>query len=346
MSNADARQDISRPLGHFAVVERLDRLAEAGTGNSETGRRHGIPHALLFAGPDGVGKFKTALWWAARIKCELRSDDGSASSAGSCHCASCQQVAVGSHPDVLVVAPEAAGKMIKIDPIREALIPTLSLRPVRPGPRIAIVREAESLNVHAQNAMLKVLEEPPGNAVIILVTGSRSALLPTIRSRCQTVRFGPLGRESLEAILTARGFTPDNARSAAAIARGSVGKALECDEETLADRVDLIVAFEGFRSGTGPSMEELVADLVDRRKTERAELPVLLEWQMRKIETAYGCHAGVESDTLAPLMEQAVSEQPERLINDATRTRTAIRHLERNANRKLALRDMLLDIRA
>jgi DNA polymerase-3 subunit delta' len=345
MSDADARQDISRPLGHVAVVERLGRLAEAGTRSSRTDRTHGIPHALLFDGPEGVGKFKTAVWWASRIKCDLQGDGASASSAGSCHCASCRQVAVGSHPDVLVVAPEAAGKMIKIEPIREALIPTLSLRPVRPGPRIAIVREAESLNVHAQNAMLKVLEEPPGNAVIILVTGSRSALLPTIRSRCQTIRFGPLEPEALETILTARGFTPEHARSAGATARGSVGRALECDEETLADRVDLILAFEGFRSGTGPSMDELVADLVDRRKTERAELPVLLEWQLRKIETAYGCHAAVESDRLAPLMEQAVSERPEQLINDAARTRTAIRHLERNANRKLALRDMLLDIR-
>ncbi len=286
MSDADARQEISRPLGHVAVVDRLGRLAEAGTRSSRTDRTHGIPHALLFDGPEGVGKFRTALWWASRIKCELQGDGASASQDRICRCASCQQVAVGTHPDVLVLAPQAGEKILKIELIRSTLIPTLSLRPVRPGPRVAIVRGAELLNVAAQNAMLKVLEEPPGNAVIILVTGSRSALLPTIRSRCQTVRFGPLDRESLEAILTARGFTPDNARSAAAIARGSAGKALECDEETLADRVDLILAFEGFRSGTGPTMEELVADLVDRRKTERAELPVLLEWQLRKIETA------------------------------------------------------------
>jgi DNA polymerase-3 subunit delta' len=135
------------------------------------------------------------------------------------------------------------------------------------------------------------------------------------------------------------------AHAASVIARGSAGRALACDGEELEDRVSLIVAFEKFRVGEGPSMDQLVTELVDRRKAERSELPVLIEWQLKKIEAAHGCRAPVESDRLTPLLEAATHEAPERLVDEAVRTRATLRRIERNANKKLALRDLLLDIR-
>jgi len=342
MSDGPVRYSLTRPLGHEAIVERLERLTTLADGESD-GSGTGIPHAIVMAGPDGVGKFKTAMWWASRLKCDRRGEPPS--SDHSCECASCAQAAVGAHPDVMLVAPPATGKLISVEDVRHGLIPAMSLKPVRPGPRLAIVRDAEMLGVPAQNAMLKLLEEPPGFGVIVLVTAGLAALLPTLRSRCQTLRFGPLPDATVGQLLEAGGMDPALARAASVIARGSAGRALACDGEELEDRVELILAFENFRAGQGPSMEELVADLVDRRKTERSELPVLLEWQLKKIEAAHGCPAPVESDRLAGFLEAAAQEAVERLVDEAMRTRAALRRIERNANKKLALRDLLLDIR-
>ncbi|TFH24829.1 MAG: DNA polymerase III subunit delta' [Myxococcales bacterium] len=342
MCDGPRRHSLTRPFGHEAIVDRLERLSTLADGQSD-GSGTGIPHAIVMAGPDGVGKFKTAIWWASQLKCERRGEPSSPDR--SCECPSCAQVAAGAHPDVMVVAPAAAGKVISVDDVRDGLIPVMSLKPVRAGPRLAIVRDAEMLGVPAQNAMLKLLEEPPGFGVIVLVTASLAALLPTIRSRCQTLRFGPLPDETVGRLLEAGGMDAELARAASVIARGSAGRALACDGEELEDRVELILAFERFRAGTGPSMDELVTDLVDRRKTERSELPVLLEWQLKKIETAHGCPAPVESHRLAALLEAAANEAPERLVDEAVRTQSALRRIERNANKKLALRDLLLDIR-
>ncbi|RMD82893.1 MAG: hypothetical protein D6815_07995, partial [Candidatus Dadabacteria bacterium] len=186
---------IVRPLGHEHALALLERLA---------GQAHArLPHALVFAGPAGVGKFHTALWWAARLKCEAAAACG--------QCRDCRQIARGVHPDLIVVEREPGRHEIRIaqitprpkeePPQHPPLVPALALKTVRPGPRVAIIRDAELLSFEAQSAMLKVLEEPPGWATIVLVTANPGKLLPTIRSRYQTVRVGPLGEETVAAIL-------------------------------------------------------------------------------------------------------------------------------------------------
>lgn len=342
MPDDPIRYSIVRPLGHEPILMRLERMV-APAGNATGACGTALPHAIVMAGPDGVGKLAAATWWAALLKCER---DRPRTTGARCDCPSCVQITVGAHPDVAMIAPPAPGKVIRIkEEVRESLIPFMSLRPVRRGPRMAIVRDADLLTIPAQNAMLKLLEEPPGFGVIVLVTASPAALLPTIRSRCQTIRFGPLPEEALETLLRERGMDARLARAASVLGRGSLGRALACDGEVLEDRVALIAAFESFRAGDGPAMEDLVSDLAERRKSERSELPVLLEWQLKKIEAAYGCHAEVESDTLAPLLSRAAGEAPERLIEEAAHTETAMRRVERHANTKLALRELLLHIR-
>ncbi len=206
-------------------------------------------HAYLFAGPRGVGKALVAAALAHSILCErnagpafcctpwrcpvraasaeTRRTRASEAPASRCDCcAACVQVAAGVHPDFTYVARPADRTDVLIEQVRD-LIVRLGIRPARGARRVAIIDDAETLNLPAQNALLKTLEEPPGHAIIILVTASERALLDTVRSRLRPVRFGALGVGDLEAILRERGVT-DAARAGAIarLARGSAARAL------------------------------------------------------------------------------------------------------------------------
>lgn len=153
-----------------------------------------LGHAYLFTGPDGVGKTLLAQEAAQALLCR---GDG-ARPCGACR--DCRLFAHDAHPDFLLLQPEGDSRVIKIDRIRE-LIRTLSLMPVQGNRRVAIIREADALQEPAANALLKTLEEPPASALLILTSSRPRVLLPTLRSRCQEIRFEPLSAEHVRAIL-------------------------------------------------------------------------------------------------------------------------------------------------
>jgi len=206
-------------------------------------------HAYLLAGPHGVGKAIAAQGFAHAILCE-RSPGAefcctpancavriAAASAGRpranapaaprCDCcAACVQVASGVHPDYLYIGRNANRTEVLIEQVR-GLIERLGVRPSRGPRRAAIVDDAETLNIPAQNALLKTLEEPPGHTIIFLVTASERALLDTVRSRMRPARFGPLEPREIAEILSARANLPaDRANALARMARGSIGRAI------------------------------------------------------------------------------------------------------------------------
>ncbi len=183
-----------------------------------------MAHAYLFSGDRGIGKKLTALTLAAAVNCPQRGPEG-----GCGECPSCRKVAAGGHPDVHVLV--ADGDEIKIDQIRQVQA-DLALRPFEGAKKTLIVDGAESMNPAASNAFLKTLEEPPGDALIILVTSMPQSLLPTIRSRCQEIRFQPLPRHTLaQALMNKRGLPEQDAWFIAALAQGSMGRGLEMDAE-------------------------------------------------------------------------------------------------------------------
>lgn len=202
--------------GHASTWAHLTHLLDAGR----------LPHALLFVGPPGVGKALLAQRLAARLACT-----GAVPPCGEC--AGCLQVAAGSHPDLRVIgAPSAGGrkdartkKEIGIDQARD-LKRFVALRAIAAGRKIAIVDDADRLSIAAQNALLKTLEEPPGAAMLILVTASPGALLTTVRSRCQRIAFRPLDAADTQAVLVDAGIAADEAARLAAAAEGSPGRAL------------------------------------------------------------------------------------------------------------------------
>ena len=146
-------------------------------------------------------------------------------------CAACVQIASGVHPDFTAINRAEGRSEVLIEQVRD-LIARLGTRPGRAGRRVAIIDDAETLGVPAQNALLKTLEEPPGHAIIFMVAESERALLDTVRSRLRLVRFAPLDTADMEAILAARGETAERAAALARLARGSAGRALSLMTES------------------------------------------------------------------------------------------------------------------
>jgi len=203
----------ARILGHQRLRGLLSRAV---------GRRR-LPPALLFSGPSGVGKKALALAVARALLCEV--DDGDACDA----CAACGRAARGLHPDAILVEPDGAS--IKIEQVRDA-VREIAGRPFEGRARAFVFDEAHLVTEQAQNALLKSLEEPPATSHVFLVTASPQALLPTIRSRCQMLRFSPLPQSLLETHLReAFGLSADEARLRAALSGGSLGVALAFESE-------------------------------------------------------------------------------------------------------------------
>jgi DNA polymerase III subunit delta' len=259
-----------------------------------------MAHAYIFAGPDGVGRAATAKAWAKMLLCQNRIEKKTSDGVffDSCgRCPSCLLFEGDGHPDFMSVYKELRpftrkGKDKKgspvdlpIDVVREFLIEKVASRPQMGEFAVYVVHEAEKLNPHGQNAMLKTLEEPPAFCVIILLCSKTEELLPTIRSRCQTIRFGPVDREHVLSVLKDRGIAESAAGYWAGFCEGSLGQAmvwasLDCD---------------------GRSVYDMKTELVDRLSVfQLADVIELAEWlsqTARQISSALGKISGDVSTT-------------------------------------------------
>jgi DNA polymerase-3 subunit delta' len=290
-----------------------------------------------------VGKRATAFALAQALLC------GTLPNEGCGLCTECHLVAAGTHPDLFVEDLERARRdrptatQLSIEQIRR-LRAKLAGRPVRGSRKVGIIDPADRSTPDAQNALLKTLEEPPGAATLVLVASNARALVPTILSRCQTLRFAPLGPDVIAEILGADGIEIELARKTARLAGGSLDRARILADEALCKVGEQVQARLGeLDRMTLPQLLDAAEELAGsrgERASERQEVQraALLEWYRDQLITvATAPFPGDAEDHRA-----AIRRAWRRL---ASAYATCV-DLERNANAPLAWNRLLLDLRS
>lgn len=262
----------SELVGQNEPVAEL-RGAVAGFARAVGGEQvPGLTHAWLFTGPPGAGRSTAARAFAAALQCET----------GGCgHCHSCHTVQAGTHPDVHVVATE--GSIIAVKEARE-LIQVAARAPSQGRWRVLLIEDADRLNEHAYNALLKAIEEPPERTVWMLCAPGPHDVAVTIRSRCRPVRLRVPSTTDVAELLVRRGADPAMASFAAKAAQSHIGRAwrLARDEDARLRRHEVLDLAFGLRGVGGAVLqagrlievanEEAAASIADRDATERSEL--------------------------------------------------------------------------
>lgn len=284
-----------------------------------------LPHALLLAGPAGIGKRALAEAWAARLLCQNPTEQGACGACQGCH-----WLSQGTHPDLRWIEPEEGAEGTETDkgknqekiseksPRRQRLIGVDSIRQLgefvslsahQHGWRVAILAPAEAMNTAAANALLKTLEEPPSKVLLILVSHHPRRLLPTVRSRCQQISLPLPERERatqwLQAAAQAAG-QPVDGGTATALLDEAGGAPLLALEYADSERQDRQAAFvQSLVSGDPVRMLELARDGKDA-------WPLYWGWLMRWVQDVVAARLGLpphyfrsQSEALARLAARA-----------------------------------------
>ncbi|MFH0983367.1 MAG: DNA polymerase III subunit [Planctomycetota bacterium] len=339
-----------------------------------------LPHAYLFHGPDGVGKEMLAERLARILLCEkpvylpappieeLAGFDGPLRDAcGACQ--DCVLARAGTHPDLHLIYRELhkhhpepriraqKGLELGVEVVRHFVIEAVGTKPARGRAKVFIIREAERINIEAQNALLKTIEEPPAATFLVLLSASLDKLLATTKSRCQPVPFAPLPPVFVAAKLTefAPDITPERAAAYAALAQGSLGRAQQfCADvvEAYNERIIAALSRLGAVSVTHVAKQWLddAATLGEQYRSREKEISET-EAQRRGLKTLFALVAAWFGDSL-----HVSVNAPDGLVNAGDLRRLtaaglgprqaalaikavvdAERHLDRNASPQLAV---------
>lgn len=320
----------SQVFGHGIVKEYLRRSLESGK----------VAHAYAFVGPEGVGKGLVARIFLQALLC-ANLKDGSPCE----RCRDCRQAERGQHPDGHVIAPSEGS--IGIEQVRE-LQRQLALKPYEADRKVALIEAADVMTPAAQNSLLKTLEEPAGQTVILLVASNPSALLPTVRSRCQIVRFQPLPAVEVVRFLKERGVDEARASLAAAVCGGSISRALaavERDYLALRDRVGAWVESLSDRRSGVRSIILLGEELEKERERVDDYLNLFFIWLKDLLLLREGAACAVANqDVLARLKRQAERLSAEGIARAMQEVERARARLRANANFRLTVDVMLTNV--
>ncbi len=293
-----------------------------------------IAHAYLFRGPDGVGKRDAAIAFAARLNCDTL-ENGAACG----HCPTCRKLFSGNHPDFIHIEPDGAA--IKIGQIRE-LKKALSFPPLEARHRVALLADVHTMRREAANSLLKTLEEPPADTILILTGDEAGGILPTILSRCQVIPFFALPYGHVAATLAREEeIGEDEAAALAAAAEGSLGRARMLHKSgLLAQRRTIIETLLKY-SAAAPKGVEPLLNLAEESGALKETLPELFDllrlWLRDLVITAIGGPAAlIGSRDLQPLSASALQRWslPD-LIERFDLLAEAEKQLSRNCNRAL-----------
>jgi len=324
-------------LGHKRPIAILQRAIQSGH----------LPHAYLFTGPEGIGKKRVALNLAKALNCE------GGSGADCCDsCIPCRKIDKGIHPDVSFIEPTATSPKIepslKIEQARDAQR-DISLKPYEGKKKVYIFDQAERMTEAAENALLKTLEEPPGETLLILVTSSPHTLLPTVLSRTQRIRFDPLCPEEMASyLMKIRAWGEEKAKFVASLSGGSLGRALAREEEDLFSLRDETVSILPSILKGGICQILDLAEAWAREKEElRERLQYLLIWvrDLKVYQTTKEEAFLINRDLAPQIRGEAASHPPGVLSHLFQIIQETSDGLSRNANSRLSLEVMFLRMR-
>lgn len=313
-----------------------------------------LPHALLFTGIDGVGKRTAAVRLAMAANCmdylaRLRPDENAeypdkAFRLPCGQCNPCLRIAAGTHPDIALVQPD--GGVIKIAQIRN-LCQTLSMKPFEGEMRVAVLTDAHLMNPSAGNALLKILEEPPEQTLLILTAGQAADLLPTIVSRCQHVRFNPISRAALSgALIQNHGFGADEASTLAALAGGSFSRALAMKHSAWMNRRDWLIT-ELDRLGASPLHVALaLSEKLSRNRDALSDVfEIMISWFRDLLTVTHDPAKVINLDRLELVRKASRRYTADGLIHSVHAIITAQSHVEARTNVRLTMDHLLLLLR-
>lgn len=339
-------------LGNEYLKKTFFRLKTAGR----------IPNAMLFAGPDGVGKRLFATEIARSFVCQ-RPEDGLACG----ECPACvragqfnipnsdnkddfKRVLFSDHPDIGIVV--AHNRFILVDAIRD-LETEAHFRPYEGRARTFIVDEADKMNDAASNALLKTLEEPAPTSHIILITSRPDSLLATIRSRCQIMRFAPVSTGEIERyLIEKKAFSQREAAIAARVASGSIGRALSINVTQFCERREtmLAVVTQAIKTGDRVAMLRLSEEINDTRNKDSFEENLgILESVIHdvwSIGTGHDISRIVNADLADRLSALADSAHGDDLAAWLAAIQTIRENLAVNINRRMATDALLIGMTA
>jgi len=302
------------------------------------GRLH---HGYLFLGPEGVGKHLVAIALAKALHCSEIDNDFCGG------CVNCRRIADGNHPDVRVIEPLAGKKEISIQQIRD-LERALNYRSFTGKRKVAMIDPATLLNLSSQNALLKTLEEPPQDSLIVLIAPNEGGLLPTLRSRCLRLSFAPLPRHEIAGFLQSHhGMKGDDAEFIAALGMGSIGAALALDKTELIERRKVWTGMLGSLKRRDYHGAMVAAEALAANRDEALNF---LKWAESWYRDLLIYSVADDSKDLVNFdMESQIEQQSSHQGVDSTlraigQTAGAAARIQRNLNRRMVLEKFLFGV--
>ncbi len=316
-------------IGHEWAVEHLNRAIQHGR----------MRHAYLFTGPSQIGKMTLARAFAMALNCT-----GDMPPCGQCR--ACKLIAKEGHPDITTIEAEQEGGTLKIDQVR-GLQQVVALRPYEARYRVAILNRFHEANFNAQDALLKTLEEPSPNTILIVTATSADSLLPTIVSRCQPLHLRPLPIDTVRQALEWQwNASQDVAKTLAQISGGRIGWAIRALENTTElDR--RIAALDTLEDALQGNLHARFA-LAEKIAKDKSNLFYLLEVWAGYWRDVLLCAAGSHVPITNYDRRTRIKELAQHAGRDAAETallatRRTLDHLTKNVNTRLALETLMLD---
>lgn len=323
-------------VGHEWVV----RLLNSAISHNRVG------HAYLITGPDSIGKMTLARSFTQTLNCTAEREHRPCGV-----CRSCKLIQEDKHPDVRVVLPEVSDRgtqSIKIEQIRR-LQQDLSLSAYEARYKVALLKRFDTANLNAANAFLKTLEEPPSNVILLLTAMDSDTILPTINSRCRSIKLRPVPTTLIEeTLMTRHHVRPETANLLAHLADGRLGWAIRAhqDPALLQSRRTQLDALHQALPGSLVARFTLAESLARKTETLPLLLQTWLSWWRDLALLSYGQKGASQRITNIDEMEllhNLAGRWPRNgVLKSLQQTETALRQLKQNANARLVMENIML----